>query len=229
MKTLLRIVPLMLAAAIARADIVIEQKMESLVINGNMTTRIKGDLARIDMPNPLGGNVITLMNFKSGEMVMLMLVNQQKMAMKMNMADLKKQQEAGQKRLGVDPAKFEPKPTGESEKLGEYTTEIFETSQGGMQVKLWIVKDYPNAKAIKDQMLKLSATMGGRMGFDAGKFDVPGMAVKTEVITPLGKMTVTLVKAAEEAVDDAEFKQPEGYQEMKIPTFAAPEAPAPPK
>lgn len=226
MKTLLRIVPLMLAATLARADLVIEQKMESAVINGNMTTKIKGDLARMDMPNPLGGNVTTLMNFKSGEMVMLMQMNQQKVAMKMNMADLKKQQEGAQKGFGVDPEKMEkPKPTGESEKVGEYNAEIFETGQGGVRSKLWIVKDYPNAKAIKDQMLKLSATMGGRMGFDAGKFDVPGMAVKTEVITPLGKMTVTLVKVTEEALEDSEFKQPDGYQEMKVPTFPIPAAP----
>ena len=226
MKTLLRFAPLMLAVAFARADLVIEQKMESAIINGNLTTKIKGDRARMDMPNPLGGNVTTILDFKSGDMVTLM--HQQKVAMKMNMADVKKQQEAGQKALGLDPAKMDkPKSTGESEKVGEYTAEIFELKQGGMQSKVWIAKDYPNAKAIKDQMTKLSATMGGGMGFDVSKFDLPGMAVKTEVITPLGKMTVTLVKVTEEAVEDSEFKQPEGYQEMKIPTFPAPPVPAP--
>ena len=105
MKTLLRLAPLILTAAIAHADIIIEQKMESAMINGNVTMKLKGDNARMDMPSPLGGGVTTLMNFKTG--AMLTLLHQQKMAMKMNLSDVKKQQEAGQKALGVDPAKIE--------------------------------------------------------------------------------------------------------------------------
>jgi hypothetical protein len=226
MKTLLRFVPLVLVASLAHADIVIEQKMESAVINGNVTMKVKGDQARMDMPNPLGGNVTTLMNFKNGDMVTLM--HQQKMAMKMNLSDVKKQQEAGQKALGVDPAKMEkPKATGKTEKIGEYNADIYEISQGGMQATLWVAKDFPNAQAIKDQMMKLSSSIGGA-GFDPSKIDVPGMVVKSEVNTPVGKMTVTLVRAKEETVDDSEFKQPEGYQEMKMPTMPPAAAPAPP-
>src|SRR5207247_7116238 len=112
MKTLLRIVPMLLVACLARADIIIEQKMESAIINGTVTMKLKGDQARMDMPSPLGGNVTTLINFTTGDMVTLM--HQQKMAMKMNLADVRKQQEAGQKALGVDPSKIEkPKATGE--------------------------------------------------------------------------------------------------------------------
>jgi hypothetical protein len=231
MKLLLRIAPLILAAAFARADIVIEQKMESTIINGVVTMKVKGDNARMDMPSPLGGSVTTLMNFKSGDMVTLM--HQQKMAMKMNLTDVKKQQEAGQKALGMDPSKVEkPKATGQKEKIGEYDTEIFEMRQGGLEAKLWIAKDFPNAQSIKDQMMKLNAAMGGG-GIDPSKIDVPGMVVKSEVSTPVGKMVITLVKAKEETVDDKEFVKPEGYQEMQMPKLpgaggAAPAAPAPP-
>jgi hypothetical protein len=225
MNTALRLATLLLAVSFARADIVVEQKMESAMINGNVTMKLKGDQARMDMPNPLGGNVTTLMNFKSGDMVTLM--HAQKMAMKMNMSDVRKQQEAGQKALGIDPAKMDkPKATGQSEKIGEYNADIYEVSQGGMVAKLWVAKDFPNAQAIKDQMMKLSSSMGGA-GFDPSKIDVPGMVVKSEVNTPVGKMTVTLVKAKEEPVDDSEFKQPEGYQEMKMPTLPGAGAPPP--
>ena len=220
MKPLLRLVPLILAAALARADIVVEQKMESAVINGNVTMKLKGDRARMDMPSPIGGNVTTLMNFKTGDMVTLM--HQQKMAMKMNLNDVKKQQEAGQKALGLDPSKVEkPKATGTKEKVGEYDTEIYDMNQGALQAKLWIAKDFPNAEVIKQQMMKLSSSMGGG-GIDPSKIDVPGMVVKSEVSTPVGKMTITLVKAKEEPVDEKEFVQPEGYQEMKMPTLPAP-------
>ena len=226
MKLILRLAPLILAAAFARADIVIEQKMESAMINGNIIMKVKGDQARMDMPSPLGGNVTTLMNFKSGDMVTLM--HQQKMAMKMNLSDVKKQQEAGQKALGVDPAKIEkPKATGEKEKVGEYDTEIYQVNQGSLQAKMWIAKDFPNAQSIKDQMVKLSSSMGGA-GFDPSKVDVPGMVVKTEVSTPIGKMTTTLVMAKEQPVDDKEFIKPEGYQEMQMPKLPGADAPAAP-
>ena len=226
MKLILRIAPLILAAAFARADIVIEQKMESAMMNGNIIMKVKGDQARMDMPSPLGGNVTTLMNFKSGDMVTLM--HQQKMAMKMNLSDVKKQQEAGQIALGVDPAKIEkPKATGEKEKVGEYDTEIYQVNQGSLQAKMWIAKDFPNAQSIKDQMAKLSSSMGGA-GFDPSKVDVPGMVVKTEVSTPIGKMTTTLVMAKEQPVDDKEFIKPEGYQEMQMPKLPGADAPAAP-
>jgi hypothetical protein len=148
------------------------------------------------------------------------------MAMKMNLADVRKQQEAGQKALGVDPSKLEkPKPTGQKEKVGEHDTEIFEMNQGSLQARLWIAKDFPNAQSIKDQMNKLSSSMGGG-GFDPSKVDVPGMVVKSEVNTPVGKMTITLVSAKEQAVDDKEFVKPEGYQEMQMPKLpSAPEEP----
>ena len=157
---------------------------------------------------------------------MITLLHQQKMAMKLNLADVKKQQEAGQKALGVDPSKIEkPKATGKMEKVGDFDTEIFEMNQGTLQAKLWIAKEFPNAQNIKDQMMKLSSAMGGA-GFDPSKVDVPGMVVKSEVSTPVGKMTITLVKAKEEPVDDKEFVKPEGYQEMQMPKLPGAEAPA---
>jgi hypothetical protein len=97
-------------------------------------------------------------------------------------------------------------------------------NQGALQAKLWIAKDFPNAEAIKQQMMKLSSSMGGG-GIDPSKIDVPGMVVKSEVSTPVGKMTITLIKAKEEPVDEKEFVQPEGYQEMKMPTLPTPAAP----
>ena len=215
MKLILRLAPLFLAVVFARADVTIVQKMESAMINGEVTMKLKGDRARMDMPSPLGGNV------------MITLLHQQKMAMKLNLADVKKQQEAGQKALGVDSSKIEkPKATGKTEKVGDFDTEIFEMNQGTLQAKLWIAKSFPNAQAIKDQMMKLSSAMGGA-GFDPSKVDVPGMVVKSEVTTPVGKMTITLVRAKEEPVDEKEFDKPEGYQEMQMPKLPGANAPVP--
>ena len=225
MKLILRLAPLFLAAVFARADVTIEQKMESARINGNVTMKLKGDRARMDMPSPFGGNVTTLMDFKSGEI--LMLLHQQKMVTKLTMADVQKQDKKAADSVGMDSSKIEkPKATGKTDKVGDFDTEIFEMNQGTLQAKLWIAKNFPNAQAIKDQMMKLSSAMGGA-GFDPSKVDVPGMVVKSEVTTPVGKMTITLVKAKEEPVDEKEFAKPEGYQEMQMPKLPGANAPVP--
>ena len=216
MKTFLCITTLFLAAAFSRADVTIEQKIESAMMNGNMTMKIKGDNARMDMPSPVGGNVTVIMNMKSGDMTTLM--HAQKMAMKMNMNDTKKQAEAAAKAAGLDPSKIEkPKATGTKEKVGEWDAEIYEFNLGGTTGKIWVAKDFPDAQVIKDQMLKMNNAAAG--GFDASKLDVPGMTVKTQITTPVGAMTTTLVKVSQDAVADSEFDLPQGYTEMKMPTL----------
>ncbi len=216
MKTLLCITSLFVTAAFARADVTIEQKMESAMMNGNMTMKIKGDNARMDMPSPVGGNVTVIMNMKSGDMTTLM--HAQKMAMKMNMNDAKKQTEAAQKAAGIDASKFEkPKATGTKEKVGAWDAEIYEFSMGGLSGKLWVAKDFPDAQVIKDQINKMSNAASG--GFDPSKLDVPGMTVKTQISTPAGAMTTTLVKVSQDTVADTEFVLPQGYTEMKMPTL----------
>jgi hypothetical protein len=207
---------LIIAVAFARADVVIEQKMESAFMNGSMIMKIKGDQARMDMPTGAAGAITVLVDSKGGTMTTLM--HAQKMAMKLNLADAKKQAEKAQKASGVDPAKIEkPKATGQKEKIGEWDAEVYEFDAGaGTKGKLWVAKDFPNHKAITEQMNKLSAATGGA-GFDPSKFDLGGMVVKTEMNTQAGKMTMTVVKVKEEAVADTEFKAPEGYQDLKLP------------
>lgn len=206
---------LLLITALSRADIVIEQKMESGFVNGNMVMKIKGDQARMDMPAGPAGDITVLMNTKSGEMATYM--HAQKMTMKMNLAAAKKQAEQQAKLAGIDPANIEkPKATGQTEKVGDWNAEIFEGTIGGSTAKFWVAKDFPNHKTIMDQMNKLSAATGSA-GFDPSKFDLGGMVVKSEMNTPAGKVTTTLVRAEEKNVDAADFTGPTGYQEMKLP------------
>jgi hypothetical protein len=192
-----------------RADLVIEQKMESHVMNGNSTMKIKGDKARIDMPPvPLAGNMSMLIDSTSGQITTL--AHGQKIAVKMKMGDVKKAAEQQK----VDLSKVEaPKATGQKEKVGEWNCEIYDVSMGGMTGKMWVTKDLPNYKAVMDQMNKMNAAMSMIMGFDASKLQVDGMTVKSEMSTQLGKMTTTLVKVTEAAVPDSEFEVPADYKE----------------
>jgi hypothetical protein len=144
-------------------------------------------------------------------------MHQQILAINMNLSAAKKQAEQQAKATGIDPSKIEkPKSTGQTEKVGEWNAEVFEGNIGGSAAKFWVAKDFPNHKAIMDQMNKLSSATGSA-GFDPSKFDLGGMVVKSEMTTPAGKVTTTLVRAAEENVNASEFEMPAGYQEMKVP------------
>lgn len=207
------------SALAAHADVVVEQNIESAMMNGKMVMRVKGDLARIDMPSAAGEATI-LMNFKTGEMTTLL--HAQKMAMKSDMKAMKAQAAAIQKAGGVDPSKMEkPKATGTTEKIGEWTADVYEIQAGTVSGKVWSAKDFPNAQLIKDELKKMNEA--NTSGFDASKMDVPGMVVKSVVSTPVGPMTTTLIKAKQEALADSDFAVPTGYTEMKMPT--APGAP----
>jgi hypothetical protein len=207
--------PLILLATWCHADVVIEQKMESPFMSGNMVMKIKGDQSRTDMPASAAGEVSVIMNLKSGEMATL--VHGQKMTMKMNLDAAKKQAENAQKATGIDTSKLEkPKATGKTEKVGEWDTEIYEATIGTMPAKFWVAKDFPNYKAISEQMNKFSAAMGNA-GFDPSKFDLGGMVVKSEMTMPNGKMTSTVVKAKEEPIEASVFTLPADYKEIPFP------------
>src|ERR1700760_2086211 len=104
------------SALAARADIVVEQKVESSMLNGSMVLKIRGDQARMDSPS-LGGTMTVLWNFKTGQMTTLM--SAQKMAMK---GSINSKPGAG--------AQPQPKATGVTEKVGPYTADVYEVTSG---------------------------------------------------------------------------------------------------
>jgi hypothetical protein len=201
-------------AVLARADVVMEQKLESPFISGSVVTKVKGDRARVDVPAAEVGQTTMLVDLKAGQMTTL--VHAKKFLIKTDLAQAKAALEEQQKASGVDLSKIQPKATGEKEKVGEWECEIFKLDLGnGTSSKLWVAKGYPNYKGITDQLNKFNSAGAVAMGLDSLKGDLGGMTIKTEVTMPLGKLVSTLVSAKEEAVPDSEFEVPAGYEEKK--------------
>lgn len=215
MKKLLLTTTVLLTAFAVRADIIITQKMESAMMNGEMTMKIKGEKGRVDMPTGPAGAMSMIIDGATGDVSTVM--HGQKMVMKMGGAQLKSAVEQAKKAAG-DAAVEKPKATGTKEKVGEWDTEIFETKMGGQSAKIWVAKDFPNAAKMKAEMMKMSKAMG-QGAMDTATMDLPGMPVKTEVNTAVGKMTMTMTKAVEQAVDAAEFEVPKDYKEMTMPAL----------
>ena len=207
---ILSIVALILAATLAKADWVLVQKTDTAGKENVVTTKIKGDLARVDM-----GDKMTVIVSAEG---MTMLMHPQKMMMKKDLASIKAAVETAGKALPGDQTPAKPVATGQKEKVGEWDTEIF-TWEGQMgKGRFWVAKNFPKHEeisAISDKLGKLVGKSMAGMSPQASDFD--GMVVKSEV-TIMGKsVNSSLVSAKEETVDPQEFVPPSDYQEMKLP------------
>jgi hypothetical protein len=199
-RTLAPLVLALITLAAARADLTMEQKMESPMQSGSVTLRIKGERMRTDMP---AQNVSAIMDYKAREMTTLMHAG--KMAMKMPLPSTNQMAETI--------AKMEkPKATGRKEKVGAWDCEVFELTMPTGKTLMWVAKDFPNYGALKKE---LDVTVKDA---PAGAFDLGGMVVRTETDMGGAKVTTELVSVKTDAIADSEFEVPAGYQSMPMPT-----------
>ena len=230
MKRIFVLVALLFTIVAARADLVMEQKIESAMINGNITTKIKGDKVRVDMPTTPQGAISTIMDVNTGDSVTLM--HGQKAMIKISgteirqMAENMKKARANGAAANAEPPKFHD--TGKTGKVGDYDTEIYTwSSPDGANQTIWVAKNFPDYARIKVQMDRLNNSPIAKMSKDTSP-DVgtlPGMVVKTQMEMKGQKVTSTLVSAKEESVDASIFEAPKDYHEMVQPAVSRQPAP----
>lgn len=232
MKRTLAFLTFISTVAAARADFVIQQKMESAAQNGNMTVKIKGDKIRVDMAAGPMGNMSTIMDLDAGDSTTLL--HQQKMAMTISAVQMQQMMQQVKSRMNnggtnAAPPKFQD--TGNAETVGGYDAEIYtwtnyNNNSGGM---IWVAKNFPNYAEIKTQLDKLTKSPMGQMskGMTPDMNSLPGMVVKTKAEVQGQKITVTLISAQEEPVDASDFEIPRDYQQMDMPAMPAQSVPVP--
>ncbi len=198
----------------ALADWVIIQKTNSDGVEKEMTLKIKGELARVNM----GPDMSAIM----GADGMTMLMHSQKVLMKMDAATVKQAMEMAAKLGGPQSGAPAAKPvaTGQKEKIGEWDCEIFSWEGTMGKGRFWVAKDFPKFAEINAVNDKLGKAMGNPMASMAPQAsDFKGMVVKSEMVM-MGKTIITmLVSAKEQEVDAKDFAAPEGYTEMKMPVM----------
>ncbi|MBB5034974.1 DUF4412 domain-containing protein [Prosthecobacter vanneervenii] len=201
---------LLLTATFASADWVMVQKVDTAGQPSEVTTKIKGEKARVDM-----GDKMSVIVEAEG---IITIMHPQKMLMKMDPATIKAATEMAGKMTGGPAAK--PVATGQKEKVGEWDCEIYSWEGTMAKGRFWVAKDFPNYKELSAASDKLGKVVGGAMASlspQASDFD--GMVVKSEM-SMMGKNVVSvLVSAKEQAVDDSAFVPPAGYSEMKMPAM----------
>ena len=210
----------------ARGDLILQQNIESSMINGTITTQIKGDKIRVDMPSTPQGAMSTIMDLSSGDSTTLL--HDQKAAMKIPGAQIKQMAENMKKSrasagTNAEPPKFQG--TGKTEKVGNYTTEIYTwSSPDGAKQTVWVAKDFPDYANIKVQMEKLNNSPIAQMSKGAAPDinSLPGMVVKTQMDVNGQKVTSTLVSIKETSVDASIFQTPKDYKAITQPAMGAP-------
>ena len=109
------------------------------------------------------------------------------------------------------------------ERVGAYEAEVFAMEVDGWRDTIWIVKDYPNFPAVREDLQRVShATTGGINR--AGTLDVttlPGMVVKRQKERGGQKVTITLNRVSQDAIEDFVFEAPAEYRSV-APKDAAP-------
>lgn len=209
---------LLLAAASARADLVVVQKIDGGGQSGEQTTKVKGDKSRTDVANILSvivdrttGESTTLTHTQRGYVTT---------SPERNKAMMEKLRAA---KPANGPAALVA--TGKKEKIGDQNCEVFTADLGSMKLTYWLAKDYPNFPALNAQLdvIDSSPLAASRAGIAPRTKDLPGFPMKVQMEYSGEKVTITTLSVREENVDPGIFTIPKGYKEL--PSGAPPAAP----
>lgn len=221
MKPLLAPAALLLSLTAARADFIIEQKVDGLgQQSGSIVVKIKETKARAE----LSPQITYIIDGASGDSITLM--HGQKAFMKVSAEQGRALMEQMQKTEGTGGSPAKPVATGQKETVDQWPAEIFTWSSGALAVRYWVAKDFPNAAAIQTAMDRARAGGLGALNKNLlpANSDFPGMVVKTEMKTKGKTVTSTIVSVKEEPVDAKQFEIPADYKELPTPALSQPEA-----
>jgi hypothetical protein len=197
-----------------RADVVIQQRVESTTQNGDMSTKIKGDKIRVDIAKGPAGSVSKIMDLSTG--VTITLRHEQKIIQEVSADQMKKSIELMDNGAGSTGTPPILQDTGKSETVEGYDSEVYSWTNNlcDMGGTVWVAKDFPNYIALKPQILKLnkSSMVNMAKGMMPDTTTLPGMIVKSKAVVRGEQITTTLISAREEPVDDSVFDAPVDYQ-----------------
>ncbi len=206
-----------LLAVTARGDLTLVQKIEGAGSNNELTIKVKGDKARVEISPAL----TTIIDGKSGDMINLM--NKEKKIIRLSAEKTKAIAELANK-YSKDPANSINKgklvATGKKETINGYETEEYVRESGSMKERYWIAPNYPDAAAIIKQLQAIRPTAWNDVAKGMLNFqDFPGLPLRTIVKSDKGELTCTMVSIKQDPLSDAEFAAPKDYEEMKMPNL----------
>jgi hypothetical protein len=201
----------LVCAAGARADLVMQQQIVTPNYNGVAVMKIKGTKIRMDLYAGQPQALSTITDLNTGETINLM--HTQKLFLKTPGTPMKQAKSAGTaSKVPV------PRPTGKTQKVGDYDTELYTWSNSrGITGTVWVAKNYPDYARIRADFAMLDKTAGADTDMTPALSALPGMVVRSQVTGGGQTITATLVSAKEEPIDASLFQTPANYKELPRP------------
>lgn len=189
------------SSGLVSADMVLVSETKIGEVKSVTTMSISGTMMRTD--NGTESSVI----MDTGAGVITTLMHEQKMAVKVDLAQLAALS-------GANPAASTPVPTttiiatGKTKTINGYPCELYLSENSGTQVSMWIAKDYPGYGKLKAEMAPMEKlnTSGVKQP------EVPGLALRTEYTSNGLTFVTSVVSLKEQKVDRGIFTVPADYK-----------------
>jgi len=208
MKRIVISLALVCAAAVARADLVMQQQIVTPNYTGVATMKVKGTKVRLDLyaGQPQAFSIITDLN--TGETITLM--HPQKLFLKTPGTPMKQTRSPGTaSKVPV------PRATGQTQKVGEYDTELYTwVNDRGITGTVWVAKNFPDYARIRADIAALDKTAAADNDTSPELSMLPGMMVRSQVTGGGQTIIVALISAKEGPLDASLFGIPRDYKEV---------------
>ena len=201
----------------ARGDLTIVQKVDGIGAFKEITTKIKGDKARVEV----SPEMTTIVDNKSGDVLNLM--NGKKKYIRISADKSKALAELASKYGGdssVPVEKLKLTPTGRKEMINGYETDEYVRESPSVKESYWIALKYPDSIAIVKQLQTIAPTAWNEIA--KGMFDYrdfPGLPLRTIVKRDGKEITSAIISIKQDPLSDTEFAVPKDFQELKVPNL----------
>lgn len=201
--------------ASARADLTVVQKIEGTGAVSQMTIKLKGDKARVEISPEL----TTIIDSKSGDMLNLMNSKKKfRISAEKSRAIAELATKYSKDSSATEKSKLAS--TGKKETINGYEVEEFVRESASMKETYWIALKYPDSAAIVKQLQSIAPSAWNDIAKGVLDFrDFPGLPLRTIVKTEKKEITSTLVSIKQDPLNDTEFSVPKDFQELKVPNL----------
>jgi hypothetical protein len=208
--------------ATARADLTIVQTVAGLQGPHQITMKVKGDKARVEV-NP---QITTILDAKTGELINLL--NDKKVIVRIAGENAKAMANMAKSFVKEEtPTQSAPKATGKKETINGYETAEYVSDSPKFHASYWVATSYPDYQNILQQMAVLQK--GAFAAITKGMPDyraLPGLPLRTQVkYSDQPEITSTIQSISLTPLPDSDFTAPAGYSEMKMPDFLGKQRP----
>ena len=201
----------------ARGDLTMVQKIEGIGQVQQITTKLKGDKARVEV----SPEVTTIIDNKSGDM--LNLWNSKKKFLRLSTDKSKAIAELTSKYSGESSAPAQRSKltsTGKKETINGYEVEEYVRQSPTVKENYWIALKYPDSAAIVKQLQAVAPAAWNEIAKGVLDFrDFPGLPLRTIIKTDKREITCTIISIKQDPLEEGEFSVPKDFQEVKIPNI----------